>query len=134
MTCLTRRGLLALLPAAICIAPVGMAAAWPRRGPFRLLMVTSRGCHHCRAWRDQIGPGFAASPAGRAAPLTEVDIDGPWPDGLALDRRPRLTPSFLLLEGATEIGRVEGYVGARHFHPVLTRMMLDAGVPGDLLS
>lgn len=126
----TRRLILAALP----LVAAGMARAGTPAGPFRLMMVTRRGCRYCEAWDAEIGPGYAASPAGRLAPLLVVDMDGPFPDGLALDRRPRLTPSFLLLDGSVEIGRIEGYVGARHFYPVLTRMMVGAGLPQEALS
>ena len=73
----------------------------------------------------------ATSAAGRTAPLFEVDVDGPFPNGLALDRRPRITPSFILLDRGVEVGRVEGYVGQRYFYPVLQEMMQRAGIdPG----
>ncbi|MBM3606522.1 MAG: SoxS protein [Alphaproteobacteria bacterium] len=119
-------GLATLLLAA---GPVGAAPRpdWNRH-PHQLMMITSPGCHFCRQWQAEIGPGFAASPSGRLAPLFEVDVDGPFPDGLALDRRPRITPSFILLERGTEIGRVEGYVGQRHFYPVLEDMIRRSGL------
>ncbi|RJE80714.1 SoxS protein [Paracoccus sp. JM45] len=91
------------------------------------MMITEPACLFCRAWRAEIGPGFAASPIGRAAPLFEVDLNGPYPDGLALARRPRLTPSFILLHKGTEVGRIEGYVGQQHFYPALEQMMSQAG-------
>ena len=100
---------------------------WQAR-PLQMMMVTSPACHFCRLWREEIGPGYAASGAGRMAPIFEVDVAGPFPDGLALDRRPRLTPSFILLDRGTEIGRVEGYVGRRHFYPVLEEVMQRAGL------
>ena len=63
---------------------------------------------------------------GRAAPLLVVDRDGPYPDGLALARRPWLTPSFILLQGGIEIARFEGYPGAGKFFPVLRDMLAQA--------
>ncbi|MCG6111406.1 MAG: SoxS protein [Paracoccus sp.] len=121
---LSRRAI--LLGAAVAVLPVAGRAAPPPG--WRLMMVESPACHHCRAWHAQIGPGYAASRAGRAAPLIHVDVDGPYPDGLALDRRPWITPTFVLLSDGFERGRVEGYVGARHFHPVLEAMMREAGL------
>ncbi|CAM3441134.1 SoxS protein [Paracoccus nototheniae] len=114
---------LAAWPGLLRAAPLD----WQAR-PWQLMMVGSASCHYCRQWRAEIGPGFAASPAGRAAPLFEVDVDGPFPDGLALDRRPRITPSFILLSQGTERGRVEGYVGQTHFYPVLEDMMARSGL------
>ncbi|MFN3525174.1 MAG: SoxS protein [Paracoccus sp. (in: a-proteobacteria)] len=111
----------------------GRAATFPnapdwRAAPVWLMMVTSPACHHCAAWKAEIGPGYAASVEGRIAPIFEVDLRGPYPDGLALDRRPWITPSFLLLRHGAELGRIEGYVGKRHFHPVLNSLLVEAGL------
>ena len=82
-------------------------------------------------WDREIAPGYAASAEGRAAPLLRVDIDGPWPDGIVLDRRPVITPTFVLLRDGAELKRLEGYPGDTFFYPVLNGIMKDAGVaPG----
>ena len=91
------------------IAPTGLA----------LVMVDRAGCSFCAAWRREILPGYGAHATGRALPLAVVPIDGPWPDGLVLDRAPRITPSFLILRDRVEIARLEGYPGARYFWPAL---------------
>jgi hypothetical protein len=126
---LSRRTALAVF-AALALPRSGAAAQinpdWGAT-PLRLMMVTEPACLFCRAWRAEIGPGFANSTIGRAAPLFEVDLNGPYPDGLALARRPRLTPSFILLHKGAEVGRIEGYVGQQHFYPVVEQMMLQAG-------
>lgn len=126
----SRRPVLAGLAALVLPLAAGAAPLQPdwQVRPLQLMMVTSPACHFCRLWREEIGPGYASSAAGRLAPIFEVDVEGPFPDGLALDRRPRLTPSFILLDQGTEIGRVEGYVGRRHFYPVLAEMMERAGL------
>ena len=93
------------------------------RTPVRLLMVESPACVYCQAWHRRIGPGYAASAAGRAAPLMRTDIDGPWPDGVALARRPRITPTFILLDHGKELARLEGYSGDNSFYPLIGRML-----------
>lgn len=128
----TRRLFLALpaLPWLIAAPAHGDAArnvTSPVRG-LRLLMVERRGCVWCRRFDREIAPGYDAHPQGAAAPLARIDLDGPWPDGLALARRPSLTPSFILLRDGIELGRIEGYVGQRHFWPALSEMMQRAGV------
>ena len=90
----------------------------------RLMMVRRKGCVYCAAWDREIGPVYARHPSGRMAPVFMVDVEGPYPDGLALDRRPWLTPSFILLRGGQEVARFEGYPGADKFFGVL-RVMLD---------
>ncbi|GHG17271.1 SoxS protein [Paracoccus aerius] len=91
--------------------------------PLRLLMVEKVGCVYCEAWDRNIGPGYAASDAGRAAPLMRVDIHGPYPDGLALARRPFVTPTFILLDGGSEVGRLEGHMTAAQFWPALNALL-----------
>ncbi len=88
------------------------------------MMVRRPGCAYCKAWDREIGPVYAKHPEGRAAPVFMVDVDGPYPDGLALDRRPWLSPTFILLKNGQEVTRFEGYPGADKFFDVL-RVMLD---------
>ncbi|AUH65905.1 SoxS protein [Paracoccus zhejiangensis] len=120
--------------AALVLALSGAAALaetapdW-QAAPVRLMMVDQQGCVYCAAWDAEIGPGFGRSAEGRTAPLLRVDIDGPWPDGIVLDRSPSMTPTFILLKRGVELGRVEGYVGDTYFYPVLAEMMREAGVP-----
>lgn len=130
MSALSRRHLLIAAAAATALPWAARAQVVPdwQTTPWQLMMVTKRGCYYCKQWRAQIGPGYPTSRAGRAAPMFEVDVDGPYPDALALDRRPRLTPTFIVLERGTERGRVEGYVGERYFYPVLEEVMVRAGL------
>ena len=95
-----------------------------------LLMIRQDGCIYCRQWEAEIAPAYAASPQGRAAPLQRIDIRGPWPDGLALDRQPYVTPTFILIRDGQEIGRIEGYPGQKNFWRFLDRIMAaDAPLP-----
>lgn len=120
---------LALLAAVLALPLRAETAPDWQAAPLRLMMVDQVGCVYCAAWDAEIGPGFGQSAEGKAAPLLRVDIDGPWPDGIVLDRRPSLTPTFILLRRGVELGRVEGYVGDTYFYPVLAEMMQGAGVP-----
>lgn len=94
----------------------------------KLLMVERPGCIHCAAFRRDIAPGYATSVQGRQAPLVTIDIDGPWPDGLALGTAPYLTPTFILLHDGVEVSRILGYPGPDRFYPMLSQIMQDAGV------
>lgn len=94
----------------------------------RLLMVVQKGCRFCAAWRREVGPGYAGSRLGRMAPLREVDIDGPWPDGIAIGRRPDATPTFILLKAGQEFDRIEGYDGPDSFQVALRALLREAGV------
>ncbi len=96
----------------------------------QLLMIESEACIYCRQWRAEILPGYADHAAGRAAPLHPIDIDGPFPDGLALARRPRITPTFILTRRGIELSRLEGYPGRAKFWPLIDRMLADRPAPG----
>ncbi|MDS9467152.1 SoxS protein [Paracoccus sp. MBLB3053] len=117
----TRRLLLAMgLSASIHRAQAGPAPQ------LRLLMVRRKGCTYCAQWDREIAPIYADHPEGRLAPLIMVDVDGPYPDGLALARMPWLTPGFILLRDGQEIGRYEGYPGADRFFPMLRGLINEA--------
>ncbi|RMC30322.1 SoxS protein [Paracoccus alkanivorans] len=92
-------------------------------------MVEQEGCIYCEAWDREIGPGFAKSSEGLRAPLLRVDIDGPWPDGIALERRPTITPTFILLREGAELSRLEGYPGDQYFYPLIDEMLSKANIP-----
>lgn len=96
----------------------------------KLLMVERQGCIHCAAFRREIAPDYATSAQGRRAPLVTIDIDGPWPDGLALGTAPYLTPTFILLNDGVEVSRILGYPGRDRFYPMLSNIMQQAGVAG----
>lgn len=95
--------------------------------PIRLLMVDRDGCIYCARWDAEIGKGYPKSSEGRAAPLLRVDINGPWPDGIVLDRRPTITPTFILLRDGAEIDRLEGYPGDQYFYALIDGMLAKAG-------
>lgn len=131
--------LAALLPVAAIhaagsdAAPAGAvsipsAAEVPVDQGVRLLMVEREGCIYCRKWRHDVLPGYALTGEGRAAPLATVPLDGPWPDGLALARRPFVTPTFVLLRDGRELARIEGYVGEDAFWPRLRDMLAGNGI------
>lgn len=102
-------------------APV--AAAVQAEKGLKLLMVRRDGCVYCNAWEAEIAPGYAKNPLGQRAPLIRVDVKGPYPDGLVLDRKPWVTPTFILLNDGQEIERYEGYPGKDRFYAVLTQMI-----------
>lgn len=120
---LTRRIMLAAI-AGFWAGP-GLAAPG-----LRLLMVRREGCVYCAEWDREIAPVYNQHVQGRAAPLMVVDLDGPYPDGLALARKPWLTPSFILLRDGAEVTRFEGYPGADHFFAVLQDMLDQARTLG----
>lgn len=98
----------------IALAPLARAA--------ELVMVEQAGCSYCEQWREDIGGIYHKTDEGRRAPLRRVDIFA-LPDDLDFDSRPQYTPTFVLFDGAREIGRIEGNPGPDFFFPMLNRLL-----------
>lgn len=113
-----------LAPLILSVLLLGGAAS---AGSLQLLVTHDAACGDFARWQREIGPSYAASPEGRAAPLLDIRTDGPWPDGLALASRPRATPTFILVEDGREIGRIEGYGDAARFRAGLSRLLQQGG-------
>lgn len=88
-----------------------------------LVMVEYEHCPFCKRWKAEVGPDYAASAQGRRAPLSMIDIDGPWPDGIVLSTRPYITPTFILLQDKQEVARIAGYTTPAAFYQGLDIML-----------
>lgn len=88
-----------------------------------LLMFEENGCQWCERWNAEIGPIYPKTAEGKQAPLRRVDIHGTYPREIALSSRPQFTPTFVLVEGGREIGRIEGYPGEDFFWGLLGRIL-----------
>jgi len=80
-----------------------------------LVMFEQAGCHWCAQWNAEIGPIYPKTAAGQLAPLRRVDIHAAIPDDLKDITVERFTPTFVLVENGTEIGRIRGYPGDEFF-------------------
>lgn len=78
----------------------------------RLVMVAINGCPFCLRFEREVEPQYAQSAEGRIAPLVKVKIGA-----LSLKRFGdiKVTPTFLVLQGTIEIGRIAGYPGRDGF-------------------
>lgn len=116
---------LALLP---LVARLDALAA-PRAAPHsatsvRLIMIEEPGCHFCRKWDTEIAPGYRKSAEGRFAPLKRLRRGASEISGLA----PIVyTPTFIVLQGGEELGRITGYPGADYFYSELRPILAAAG-------
>jgi hypothetical protein len=88
-----------------------------------LLMYELQGCPWCKLWRAEIGPAYPQSAEGLRAPLRVVDLRGPPPEGITLEKPVRTSPTFVLVEGGREVGRITGYPGADFFWPLLNELL-----------
>lgn len=90
----------------------------------RLLMIEQAGCYVCAAFNRDIAPVYDVSPEGAKAPLIRADLRGPLPEGVTLNARPFVTPTFILLNAAgQETGRLLGFPGEDFFWPFVNEMI-----------
>ena len=87
-----------------------------------LVMVEQNGCHYCERWDEEIGHIYPKTSEGEFAPLRRVNIRD-LPQDLTLKSHPAFTPTFILVEDGTEVGRLEGYPGEDHFWVLISRVM-----------
>lgn len=85
-----------------------------------LVMVEEPGCAYCARWHAEVGPAYANSAEGRYAPLRRVRIGAADIGHL---KGLRYTPTFVLVDGEREIGRITGYPGADFFWGLLADML-----------
>lgn len=88
-----------------------------------LLMVEQAGCHYCIEWKANVGPIYPKTSEGAFAPLRFADLHKGPPEGVTYARKVNFTPTFILLENDSEIGRIEGYPGEDFFWGLLDMML-----------
>jgi hypothetical protein len=98
-----------------------------------LQMYRRAGCPWCQAWDRDIGPIYGKTDIGRRFPLRMIDLDGER-QRVSLKAPIIYTPTFVLVENAREVGRIEGYPGDSFFWGLLDRLVqqLNSGSRDDL--
>ncbi len=93
-----------------------------------LVMIEGPDCVYCRKWEREIGPGYRASDEGKIAPLVKRMKGHPDVAGI---RGVAYTPTFVLYDRGTEVGRIIGYAGADFFWGELGRLLKQSSIrPG----
>ncbi|UPY35578.1 transcriptional regulator [Sediminicoccus sp. KRV36] len=96
---------------------IGLIAATPARAETgaNLLMLERHDCPWCRRWLREVGENsWNLSNLGQRAPLRRVDVAAGLPEDLRFVSNWRFTPTFVLVRGGRELGRMIGYQ-ADHF-------------------
>lgn len=93
----------------------------------RLVMVSLEGCPFCMRWEAQVGHIYPKSSEAKVAPLVRVRFGSDTLAGFKI----KYTPTFLVLKGASEIGRIAGYPGADPFWEELGIILKQHGVQTD---
>lgn len=114
---------LSSISAFAAVFSVAQLLAVPARAEVRLLMIEAAGCVYCLRWDAEVGDAYGRTDEGRAAPLLRADLHGPLPEGVMLRAPAVFTPTFVLLNGGQEVGRIEGYPGEHFFWPLLGQLI-----------
>ena len=95
------------------ISSAGLAAEQPRS--LELVFITSEHCPFCKAWERDVGQIYDSTPYALKARLRRVDLGDV--DSALLTGAVKVfgTPTFLIVESNTEIGRIEGYQSSGMF-------------------
>ncbi len=107
-----------LIPSALLL----LALASPAQAA-ELVMFQEEGCAYCEAWEREIGDIYPLTSEAERAPLRRVDLHGPPPGDVSLDREIRYTPTFVLVEDGEEVDRITGYPSEEAFWGLLGEML-----------
>lgn len=88
-----------------------------------LLMFEKHGCVYCAEWNEKIGPQYPLTSEGKVAPLLRLQLGEPLPEWITLKSNPVFTPTFILVNGGIETGRITGYPGQDFFFPMLAKLI-----------
>lgn len=118
-------GLAALLgPGSVSAAPdPGTATHAVSSAGVELIAFEAPGCIYCPVFRRDVAPTYAASRAGKTAPLRFVDINDAAADSFKLTSPVTIVPTLILVRDGVEIGRIAGYVGRENMHRILNALL-----------
>jgi hypothetical protein len=84
-----------------------------------LIMFHTPSCAWCQAWEREVGIIYDKTTESRVAPLRRVDVRKRTPSDVHTLEPIVYTPTFVLLNGDREVGRITGYLGEDHFWGLL---------------
>ncbi len=119
---------MARFPSLVLVAFLGLTTLL--RAETYLLMAEEDGCYWCQKWNEEIGHIYPKTAEGRTAPLKRYDLHSETPD-VIFARRVHFTPTFVLIDDGTEVGRIEGYPGEDFFWGLVSIMLLEANITLD---
>jgi hypothetical protein len=88
-----------------------------------LVMYTRNGCPFCVRFEREVAPVYAKTLEGKAAPLRRVDLPAGGVRGGGLLEPVIATPTFVLMDGEKEVGRITGYLNDDMFWGLLGRLV-----------
>ena len=80
-----------------------------------LIMITSPSCPWCDAFEAEVGVIYDKTTEAKVFPLRRIDIFEKFPTQIDHITEARMTPTFIIIRGNQEIGRMVGYPGDELF-------------------
>ena len=80
-----------------------------KNGLFRLVYVFSEQCVFCKAWERDVGRLYGDTEYAKRAPLFKIDIKLFSKHFTNVTPKVSGTPTFILMNGNNEVGRIVGY-------------------------
>jgi thioredoxin-related protein len=90
---------------------------------FELIAFEVSGCIYCTVFRRDVLPGYALSPAGKAAPIRFLDLNDEASNRLSLNEPVRIVPTIVVMKDGAEVGRIVGYLGPQNFYRMLDGLL-----------
>ncbi len=102
-----------------------IAASATRMEAAELLMFDSPACEWCELWEAELGEVYPRTAEGGRAPLRRVALHRHkrQPGEYAFVTGVVYTPTFVLVAGGREVGRIHGYPGEDHFWDLLGELI-----------
>jgi hypothetical protein len=104
------------------LAAAALAASllWPAMSrAAELVMFEQGGCVWCARWNRDVGPVYDKTAEAKVLPLRRVDIGRQTAAGITLAAPVIYTPTFVVVEGGREIGRITGFISDEAFWGLL---------------
>jgi Thioredoxin-like domain len=108
---------LAVLLAALLLVLLGAQAT-----ASELVMFERDGCPWCRLWNREIGTVYDRTQEARRLPLLRINLDRQQA-GFTLKEPVRYTPTFVVVDGGAEVGRITGYSNDDNFWGLLGALL-----------
>jgi thioredoxin-related protein len=110
------RSLVAVLAAVLLVLLGAQATA------SELVMFERDGCAWCQRWNKEIGAIYDRTQEAQRLPLRRVNLDRQTA-GITLKEPVRYSPTFVVVDGGAEVGRITGYSNDDSFWGLLGALL-----------
>lgn len=102
-------------PLAAGRAGLDPTAPVPSTSNLQLVVMEAPGCIYCKIFRRDVLPSYEVSERGKDMPVRFVDVNDVDQSGISLDAPIDMLPTFVVVKGNHEVGRIPGYMGPEDF-------------------